>query len=78
MGPCGGLCLLDDLEASGDLAAYHLLPATRADLLWRLGRWQDAAVAYRRALSLVANDAERRFLARRLDEAEELSRSMGR
>jgi len=75
-GPLRGLRLLDELEAAGDLATYHLLPATRADLLRRLGRWGEAAAAYRQALSLVSNDAERRFLARRLHEAEERSRSV--
>ncbi len=47
---------------------YHLLHATRADLLRRLGRAEDAAVAYRRALALVANPVERAFLERRLAE----------
>jgi RNA polymerase sigma-70 factor (ECF subfamily) len=51
-----------------DLPGYHLLPAARADLLRRMGRHGDSAVAYRAALSLVTNDAERRFLERRLAE----------
>ncbi|MDC0769007.1 RNA polymerase sigma factor [Streptomyces sp. HD] len=63
-----GLALVAELEAEGALAAYHLLPATRADLLRRSGRTQEAAEAYRRALELVENDAERRFLERRLAE----------
>jgi len=63
-----GLRLLDDLEKGGELAAYHLLPAARADLLKKLGRSEEAAAAYRRALSLVANEPERRFLERRLAE----------
>jgi len=69
-GPGQGLRLLDDLEGRGELRDYHPLSAARADLLRRLGRWADAAEAYRRALSLVANDPERRFLARRFAEAE--------
>jgi RNA polymerase sigma-70 factor (ECF subfamily) len=73
-GPLRGLVLLDALETMGDLANYHLLPATRADLLRRLGRWVEAADAYRRALALVTNEAERRFFQRRLREAEEKSR----
>ena len=59
-----GLRLLERL----DLPGYYLLPAARADLLRRLGRAREAAVAYREALALVTNDAERRFLERRLAE----------
>jgi RNA polymerase sigma-70 factor, ECF subfamily len=69
-GPARGLEMLDRLSASGALERYHLLPAAQAELLRRLGRWQDAAAAYRRALSLVANDAERRYLERRLAEVD--------
>jgi RNA polymerase sigma-70 factor, ECF subfamily len=67
-GPEHGLRLIDGIEARGELHNYHLLPAARADLLRRLGRWAEAAAAYRNALSLVTNDAERRFLERRLTE----------
>jgi RNA polymerase sigma-70 factor (ECF subfamily) len=67
-GPESGLALLDELEAAGDLAGYHLLHATRADLLRRLGRSDAAAAAYRQALELAGSDAERRFLERRLGE----------
>ncbi len=67
-GPAQGLALVDDLEASGRLADYHLLPATRADLLRRLGRVAEAAEAYRRALALVRTAPERRFLEERLRE----------
>jgi RNA polymerase sigma-70 factor, ECF subfamily len=68
-GPAAGLELVDALETSGALRGYHLLPATRADLLRRLGRGAEAADSYRRALDLAVNDAERRYLARRLAEA---------
>jgi RNA polymerase sigma-70 factor (ECF subfamily) len=67
-GPEKGLALLDALDAGGALAGYHLLPAARADLLRRLGRTPEAVAAYRRALALAANPAERRFLERRLAE----------
>jgi len=67
-GPSAGLELVEVLAASGELAGYHLLPATRADLLRRLGRPEQAAAAYREALELVATDAERRYLNRRLAE----------
>jgi RNA polymerase sigma-70 factor (ECF subfamily) len=67
-GPAAGLALVEELEASGTLLDYHLLPATRADLLRRLGRNADASAAYRAALELAATDAERRYLTRRLAE----------
>jgi RNA polymerase sigma-70 factor (ECF subfamily) len=67
-GPAAGLTLVDELEQTGALSDYYLLPATRADLLRRLGRDREAAAAYRRALQLVATEPERRFLARRLTE----------
>ncbi|MFD9004948.1 RNA polymerase sigma factor [Streptomyces sp. NPDC059582] len=65
-GPERGLELVAELEREGDLADYHLLPATRADLLRRAGRTAQAAEAYEHALDLVENAAERRFLERRL------------
>nr|WP_232343900.1 RNA polymerase sigma factor [Actinoplanes awajinensis] len=67
-GPEAGLRLVDELAASGRLGDYHLLPALRADLLRRLDRRPDAAAAYRQALALAGNDAERRYLSRRLAE----------
>jgi RNA polymerase sigma-70 factor (ECF subfamily) len=67
-GPAAGLALVEELERSEALSDYYLLPATRADLLRRLGRDREAASAYRRALGLVATDAERRFLSQRLSE----------
>ena len=74
-GPAAGLTLVEDLEATGALRDYYLLPATRADLLRRLGRNAEAATAYARAVELVPTDAERRFLRRRLsDMAEDAAR----
>jgi RNA polymerase sigma-70 factor (ECF subfamily) len=67
-GPAAGLALVETLAATGALAGYHLLPATRADLLRRLGRRDEAAAAYREALQLAITDAERRYLSRRLAE----------
>jgi len=67
-GPAAGLVLVEALGAAGSLDGYHLFHATRADLLRRLGRRDDAARAYGRALALAGNRAERRFLARRLAE----------
>jgi hypothetical protein len=66
--PDQGLALVDQLVASGELHDYHLLHATRADLLRRLGRNTDATAAYQEALNRARTDVERRYLARRLDE----------
>jgi RNA polymerase sigma-70 factor (ECF subfamily) len=73
-GCVAGLQLLDELEERGELRGYYLLPAARADLLRRMGEWGAAAEAYRQALELVDKDAERRFLAARLEEAEAFAR----
>ena len=67
-GPAAALPLVEALEASGKLAGYHLLPATRADFLRRLGRMPEAAAAYREALQLPSTDTEQLFLSRRLAE----------
>jgi RNA polymerase sigma-70 factor (ECF subfamily) len=67
-GPAAGLELVAAIEDSGALAGYYLLPATRADLLRRLGRRAEAAASYRAARDLAATDAERRYLDRRLAE----------
>ncbi len=67
-GPAAGLALVEALETAGKLAGYHLLPATRADFLRRLGRSPEAAAAYAEALELTSTDAERRYLSRRLAE----------
>jgi len=64
-GPQPALALVDALATGGDLDGYHLLHATRADLLRRLGRITDAAASYTRAIALATNDSERRFLERR-------------
>lgn len=65
-GPDAGLARLDAL--AGPLRGYHLLPATRADLLRRAGRPEAAATAYREALALAPTEPERRYLDRRLRE----------
>jgi len=69
-GPRPALALIDALAATGDLEGYHLLHAVRADLLRRLGSSEEAAKSYARALALVTNDSERRFLERRLREVQ--------
>ena len=60
-----GLTMIDGIDGLGGYAYLH---AAQADLLRRAGRGPEAADAYRRALELTANEAERRFLTRRLDE----------
>jgi RNA polymerase sigma-70 factor (ECF subfamily) len=69
-GPQPALALVDALVAAGALDAYHLMHAARADLLRRLGSLEEAAKSYVRALELVSNDSERRFLERRLREVQ--------
>src|SRR5204863_5840005 len=62
-------------ELAGALGAYHLWHSTRADLLRRLGRRAEARAAYRKALELAQNEAERRYLTRRLVERNQSSSS---
>jgi RNA polymerase sigma-70 factor (ECF subfamily) len=69
-GPKAGLGLVDSLAATGDLDEYHLLHAARADFLRRMGSYPEAAKSYKRALELVTNESERRFLERRLGEVQ--------
>ncbi len=65
-GPVAGLARVEALEESGALRGYPLLVATRADLLRRLDRREEAAAAYRDAITVAATDVERRYLRRRL------------
>ncbi len=65
-GPEAGLARLTQLEQSGQLENYHLLPSAQARLLEQLGRRSEAADRYRRALDLARNEPERRFLTARL------------
>jgi RNA polymerase sigma-70 factor, ECF subfamily len=67
-GPEAGLADIEAIDRDGRLTGYRYLPAARADLLRRLGRLQDAAEAYRTALGLTENAAERAFLAGRIAE----------
>ena len=67
-GPAAALALVDEIAVGGQLDDYHLLYAARADLLRQIGLTSEAAKSYERALALVTNDSERRFLERRLAE----------
>jgi len=64
-GPAVGLHLVDQLTG---LAGYHLLPATRADLLRRMSRFEEAAAEYRTALEMATSESDRKYLHRRLTE----------
>jgi RNA polymerase sigma-70 factor (ECF subfamily) len=66
-----GLAQVDSLIEAGELDDYHLIHAARADLLRRRGAAVDAASSYERALALVTNESERRYLERRLREVAE-------
>ncbi|MBQ1035830.1 RNA polymerase sigma factor [Micromonospora sp. C81] len=66
-GPEAGLALLDELADEPRLRGHHPYPAARADLLRRLGRYDEAATAYRSALELVGTEPERVFLLRQLE-----------
>ncbi|MFF4778061.1 RNA polymerase sigma factor [Microtetraspora fusca] len=70
-GPEAGLALLDELADEPRLRGYHPYPAARADLLSRLSRFSEAAVAYREALELAGTEPERAYLRRRLGAIEE-------
>jgi RNA polymerase sigma-70 factor, ECF subfamily len=67
-GPGRGLQLIDGLAAASDLENYHLLHAARADMHRRLGLREEAAKNYQKALELATNDAEKRFLEKRVAE----------
>lgn len=65
-GPAAGLALIDDILARGELTEYYLAHSSRAELCRRVGRIPDARASYERALELVRQEPERRFLERRL------------
>ncbi len=67
-GPAAGLALVDALLARGELADYRLAHATRADLCRRLGRRDEARASYEKALAMTRQEAEQRFLRKRLTE----------
>lgn len=75
-GPAAGLAMMDGIAASGELDAYPYLHSARADLLRRLERWTEAAVAYRRALTLTTNGPERTFLEGRLRDMDKRRRTV--
>jgi RNA polymerase sigma-70 factor (ECF subfamily) len=66
-GAGAGLHLIESLLHRGELTDYHLAHSARAELCRRLGRTEEARQAYERALALVRQEPERRFLERRLN-----------
>jgi RNA polymerase sigma-70 factor (ECF subfamily) len=70
-GPEAGLQALDALHHDPALRNYYLLPATRADMLLRLGQREEAEACYRQALGSQCTEPERRFLLKRLAECQE-------
>ena len=70
-GPRAGLAVLDAVTDDPRLARSQQLPATRGDLLARLGRWEEAATSFRRAVELARTEPERAFLTRRLRDAQQ-------
>ena len=67
-GPAAGIMLIDSILGRGDLVDYHMSHAARGELCRRAGRVADAREAFIRAISLVRQEPERRFLTRRLSE----------
>jgi len=67
-GPSAGLALIDDLLSRGELDKYYLAHSARAELRRRLGQFNEARESYERALALIAQETERRFIQRRLAE----------
>jgi RNA polymerase sigma-70 factor, ECF subfamily len=75
-GPDAGLALVDAILERGDLREYHLAHSARADLLRRLGRADEAVTAYQRALQLVTQEPERRFIERRIEQLRQIQQRM--
>jgi predicted RNA polymerase sigma factor len=64
-GPAAGLEIADALRSEPQLKGYHLLPSVRGDLLYKLGRVDEARVEFERAATLTRNERERSLLVRR-------------
>jgi RNA polymerase sigma-70 factor, ECF subfamily len=64
-GPAAGLALTDALSATPTLKNYHLLPSVRGDLLFKLGRLDEARIEFERAAALTRNERERALLLER-------------
>ena len=73
-GPQAALSIVDRLAAEPALKTYHLLPSVRGDLLYRLGRFEEARAAFEAASELASNTRERELLQRRAAEAARAAR----
>ena len=67
-GPAAGLEVADACRSEAQLKGYHLLPSVRGDLLYKLGRLDEARAEFERAASMTRNARERSLLARRAEE----------
>ena len=74
-GPEAGLALVKRLEREPALKAYHLLPSVRGDLLYKLGRYEEAGAAFAAAAALAGNQREHDLLKRRAAEAADAAMS---
>ncbi|AXQ31769.1 RNA polymerase sigma factor [Solimonas sp. K1W22B-7] len=70
-GPAAGLELVDALQSEAALKNYHLLPGVRGDLLFKLGRLDEARTEFERAAALTRNSRERDLMLRRAAECGE-------
>jgi RNA polymerase sigma factor (sigma-70 family) len=77
-GPAAGLEIVDELTAAPALRSYHLLPSVRGDLLFKVGRFDEAREEFERAASLTRNEREIALLRRRADESADRARAPGR
>ena len=74
-GPDAGLKIVDGLLGDPALKSYHLLPSVRGDLLQKLGRYQEARVAFEAAAALAGNQREHALLKRRAADAADAAMS---
>jgi RNA polymerase sigma factor (sigma-70 family) len=75
VGPQAALAIVDRLAHKAVLKNYHLLPAVRGDLLRRLGRFEEARVAFETAAELASNSRERKLMQRRAADAADAARA---
>jgi predicted RNA polymerase sigma factor len=74
-GPEAGLAIVDRLVREPALKTYHLLPSVRGDLLYKLGRYEEAGAAFDAAAALAGNQREHDLLKRRAAEAADAAMS---
>ena len=77
-GPEAGLALVESLSSEPTLKTYHLLPSVRGDLLFKLGRHEEAQAAFHEAATLAGNQREQELLKRRASLAAAAAHSTAR